>query len=149
MSNQFKFRRRVAFADTDMAGIMHFANVFRYMEETEHAFYRFLGIPIHTFESKKNIGWPRVHAECDYKRPVRFEDVLEIYLKIAEIKEKRIYYEFKICKIENNTNSEIAEGKMIVVCISFDQNEKTMKAIPIPPEIREMLATKRINPDFT
>ena len=39
----FTTTRRVEFGDTDMAGIMHFANFFRFMERTEHAFLRTLG----------------------------------------------------------------------------------------------------------
>ena len=143
MNNQFIYQRRVEFADTDMAGIVHFTNIFRYMEETEHAFYRSLGIPIHNFKSAPLIGWPRVHAECDYRHPVRFEDVLKIYLTIAEIKEKKIHYEFKICKLANNTIIEIADGKLIVVCISFDSDKNTMKAIPIPTEILEKLMVRK------
>ena len=42
MAYEFKMKRQVEFADTDMAGIMHFANFFRFMEVTEHAFYRSL-----------------------------------------------------------------------------------------------------------
>ena len=43
MAFEFKLTHRVAFAETDMAGIVHFSNFFRYMENTEHAFYRSLG----------------------------------------------------------------------------------------------------------
>jgi YbgC/YbaW family acyl-CoA thioester hydrolase len=37
---------RVEFTDTDMAGIVHFSSFFRYMEVTEHAFFRSLGFSI-------------------------------------------------------------------------------------------------------
>ena len=40
---EFKLTRRIEFAETDMAGIVHFANFFRMMEATEHAFFRSLG----------------------------------------------------------------------------------------------------------
>ena len=42
MAYEFRTKRRVEFADTDMAGIIHFTSLFRYMEETEHAFFRSL-----------------------------------------------------------------------------------------------------------
>ena len=40
MPTEFTIKRRVQFSETDMAGIMHFANYFRLMEEVEHAFLR-------------------------------------------------------------------------------------------------------------
>ena len=40
MPYEFEMTRRVQFAETDMAGVMHFANYFRLIEEVEHAFYR-------------------------------------------------------------------------------------------------------------
>ena len=45
---EFKIVREVEFSDTDMAGIMHFSNFFRFMEAAEHAFFRSLGLSIHT-----------------------------------------------------------------------------------------------------
>ena len=40
MADPFRTTRLVEFGDTDMAGIVHFANFFRYMESAEHAFLR-------------------------------------------------------------------------------------------------------------
>ncbi len=47
MSFDFRTKRRIEFAETDMAGIVHFSNYFRYMEETEHEFLRSLGLTGH------------------------------------------------------------------------------------------------------
>ena len=43
MAHAFTMQRRVEFAETDMAGILHFSNYFRFMESVEHAFFRSLG----------------------------------------------------------------------------------------------------------
>ena len=139
IEHHFKFTRQVTFADTDMAGIMHFANYFRYMEEAEHAYYRELGVSIHPRGAENSIGWPRVHVECDFKQPARFEDVLDIYLTVKEITEKTIQYALAICREEKNCTVEIAHGTIIVVCASCGGNDKRMKAIPIPIEIRRKL----------
>ena len=40
MPNQFKTTRIVQFAETDLAGLLHFANYYRIMEEVEHSFWR-------------------------------------------------------------------------------------------------------------
>ena len=136
-NNNFKYRRRVEFADTDMAGIVHFANFFRFMEEAEHAYYRFLGIPIHPPGAENTFGWPRVHVECDYKKPARFEDVLDIYVAVVNIREKTIQHAITICRRENSEIVEIAVGNIIAACVSYNEKEKWMKAIPIPTVIRD------------
>ena len=79
---EFKLTRQVEFSDTDAAGIMHFSNFFRYMEAAEHAFFRSLGTSIHA--AGGDLGWPRVYADCHYKYPLRFEDVVEISLFVRE-----------------------------------------------------------------
>ena len=43
MAEPFRTTRLVEFHDTDMAGIMHFASFFHYMESAEHEFIRSLG----------------------------------------------------------------------------------------------------------
>ena len=46
MSYEFQITRRVEFSETDLAGIMHFSNFFRFMESAEHAFFRSLGFSV-------------------------------------------------------------------------------------------------------
>ena len=43
----FEIQRHVEFYETDMAGIVHFSNFFRYMETCEHAFVRSLDHELH------------------------------------------------------------------------------------------------------
>ena len=50
MAHSYTTTRRVTFAETDLAGILHFSNSFRYMEEAEHAFFRSLGFRVHSCE---------------------------------------------------------------------------------------------------
>ena len=74
MPYEFKMKRHVEFAETDMAGIMHFANYFRYMEVVEHAFFRSLGLSVHQSSVEGMNGFARVHASCDYHAPLRYQD---------------------------------------------------------------------------
>src|SRR6266567_4049143 len=73
MASEFKVVRRVEFSETDMAGIVHYSNFFRYMEAAEHEFFRSLGFSVVTMQVDPPVGWPRVHAECDYQQPLPFE----------------------------------------------------------------------------
>ncbi len=66
-----------------MAGIVHFANFYRYMEEAEHAFFRSLGRSISEPQPDgSTIGWPRVSATCSFKAPVYYDDEIEIRLLV-------------------------------------------------------------------
>jgi acyl-CoA thioester hydrolase len=132
MAYEYKRQYRVEFADTDMAGIVHFANFFRYMEATEHAFFRSLGFSIHSRIGETTVGWPRVHASCDYKRPLHFEDEVEIHLTVREKKTRSLTYDFRFRKSDGE---EVAVGSLTVVCVTMDVQTGKMRAAPIPDAV--------------
>ena len=136
MEYEFKRVHRVEFADTDMAGIVHFANFFRYMEETEHAFFRSLGFSIHSRIGDIMVGWPRVRAVCDYKSPLRFEDEFEIHLSVREKKNRSLTYDFVFRKLEGR---EVATGSITAVCVTMDEQTGKMKAIAIPEAVAQKI----------
>ena len=142
MPYEFKAQRRVEFSDTDMAGIMHYSNFFRFMETAEHAFFRSLGFSIapRQFDpGAHRIGWPRVHASCDYHKPLRFEDMVEIHLLVAERKSKAITYQIRFNKMTGDERTEVARGKLTVVCVTWDPVSHSMKATTIPHGIAEKI----------
>lgn len=129
MAHEFKLTRQVEFAETDMAGIVHFSAFFRYMENAEHAFYRSLGASVIMNHLSPPLGFPRVHAECDYKRPIRFEDMVEIHLLVREKRPKVLSYLFKFKKA--NEPEEIARGILTVVCVAhYPDGKMSSAAIP-------------------
>jgi YbgC/YbaW family acyl-CoA thioester hydrolase len=139
MSYEFKAVRRVEFSDTDMAGIMHFSNFFRFMETAEHGFFRSLGLSIINDPAHPGVGWPRVRAECDYTAPLHFQDEVEIHLLVAEKKSKSIRYVFKFRKL-NDPPVEAARGSVTVVCVTHSPGVK-MKACAIPAVIAGKIQT--------
>jgi len=142
MAYEFKMKRQVQFAETDMAGIAHFTNFFRYMEETEHAFYRSLGFSVDMERADKSLGfgWPRVKAECEYQHPLRFEDEFEVHLLVKEIKSKTISYAFVFRKHDGGKEIEVARGAMTVICVTRDKETGKLKAAVIPAQIRVKLS---------
>lgn len=132
MAYQFKAIRRVEFADTDMAGIMHYSNFFRFMETAEHAFFRSLGLSIVTKKVTPPVGWPRVRAHCDFKSPLRFEDEVEIHLLVTKKKSKSLSYIFKFRKLNAKPPIEVARGALTVVCVRR-RSDGTLAACTIPP----------------
>src|SRR6266478_2864614 len=120
MPYEFKATRRVEFSDTDMAGIMHYSNFFRFMETAEHGFYRSLGFSVVDREVDPLLGWPRVHAECDFKRPLRFEDHVEIHLLVREKKARSLSYLFRFRKLNVNPVEQVATGIVTIVCVRHE-----------------------------
>ncbi len=129
----FTHKRMVQFAETDLAGVMHFSNYFRIMEETEHAFWRTMGHGVHAVHEGRTISWPRVATKCSFAAPVRFEDELAIAVSIVQIGTRSLtmHYDFS-CNGKN-----VATGEMKTVCCELTENK--FEAIDIPDSIRALL----------
>ncbi len=134
MPSEFRITRRVEFCETDLAGIVHFTNFFRYMESVEHAFYRSIGGSVLMPKHDPPMGLPRVHASCDYRRPLRFEDVIEVHLLVREKKDRSLTYEIRFRRIEPGPPEDVAVGKLVVVCVTRDETGQ-MRATPLPSEL--------------
>ncbi len=137
MACEFRLTRRVEFSEIDMAGIMNFLNFFRFMEAAESAFFRSLGISI--YRAGSELGWPRVHAECDFKHPLRFEDVVEICLFVRQKRKRSIVYTFVFRKLNEHPAREVARGMLAVACVKRDKAGGKMTGIPIPKAIRDKI----------
>jgi YbgC/YbaW family acyl-CoA thioester hydrolase len=135
---EYRIVREVEFSDTDMAGIMHFSNFFRFMEAAEHGFFRSLGFSIHT-TNPEPLGWPRVHADCDFRAPLRFEDSVEVRLLVREKREKSLGYSFIFRKLNADPPAEVARGTLTVVCVRRDHSTGQMTGVAIPSVIAEKI----------
>ena len=133
MPHSFKIRRRVEFAETDMAGIVHFSNFYRYMEAVEHAFFRSLGLSI---TPGGDFGWPRVHASFDFRKPLYFEEEFDVELIVREKRARSLLYTILVRKLDG---TEAARGALGVVCIRKDPATGEMKATPIPDHIAALI----------
>jgi len=133
--HEFRTRRRIEFADTDMGGIVHFSRFFVFMETAEHEFLRALGAEVHMTHDDHDIGWPRVEASCQYLSPARLADELEIHVRVARKGSKSMTYAFTFSSQDNI----VARGRMSSVCCSMNDGGVLM-AIAIPPSIADRLA---------
>lgn len=135
----FTFRRLVEFSDTDLAGIMHFANFLRFVESAEHAFFRSLGFRVHTATAAGQEGWPRLEVSCKYLKPARFEETLEISLRIEEIRTSTLRYSFAIFVADDASRAPLATGAFAIIHVALDPHGHAMRKTPIPPELRQRL----------
>ena len=134
MSEPFTITRRVQFADTDMAGVLHFSNYFRYMEEVEHAFWRSLGRSVVTPEGLHTMSWPRVAVSCEYFAPARFEDEVALTFRLTHVGGRSISFEVDFF-IESKLT---ASAKTTAVCCGM--KDGVFSAMQIPDPLRAKLA---------
>ena len=131
----FPTKRRVEFADTDAAGITHFASFFRFMEEAEHEMLRSAGIGVlHHEVGDLIVSWPRVAARCDYVSPAHFEDVLEVTIWVSRLGSKSATYTAEFRRGE----TLIARGETTAACCIVG-DDGGPQAIEIPPPLRSGL----------
>lgn len=127
MTAGFLYTRRVVFYETDLAGVVHFSNYFRYMEEAEHALWRAAGMRIDGVDL--DVGWPRVSATFDYKRPLRYEDEVQIAVTVNAVTRRTIQYAFHITR----GDTAIGVGSMTTACVA--REGVSMRSIDVPPEV--------------
>lgn len=130
MASHFVATRRAEFCETDMAGIVHFSNFYRWMEQAEHDFFRSLGLTIVNNQADGRVlGWPRVSASCRFEAPVRYEDMVEVRIQLQRIGVKSLTYD-AIFSVDGKI---VAKGTMKTVCCVVEHGQP-LKSIEIPSE---------------
>ena len=140
-TSSFRYHRRVEFADTDLAGMVHFSRIARYMEEAEHALWRAAGLSI--VSAVHAMGFPRVAVAINFKAPLYFEDEFDIDVRITEISSRSISYSHAISR----GDTAIATGTMTAVCVR--KVDGKMQATEIPASILDRLAAGPGTPPTT
>ncbi len=146
MAHEFTYVRRVEFADTDAAGVAHFSAFFRFMEEAEHAFYRSLGSYAYRQGEDRVEGMPRVSVSCEYRRPVRYGDVLEVHLTVREKTPKAIGYEVRFDLRSDDGPVTAAEGTMKVVHVTRPHGARDWEVTELPAALRRKVEVSPARP---
>ena len=122
----FRTTRIVEFAETDMAGMVHFAEFFRYMEAAEHAFLRSLGLSVVMEIDGGKYGLPRVSAACDYLRPARFGEELTIEVTVVKLGRSSVHYAFEFTR----GGEAIARGRVTAAFCRFEDGRPQAWDLP-------------------
>ena len=142
MAYEHKIQKMVEFSHTDMAGIMHFSNFFKFMEAVEHDFFRSLNKSIVGARDAEgnHLGWPRVNCECKFFKPLRFEDVIDLHLIVREMRSSSICYEVIFSREIKDKTIELARGSITIVYVSVDSEEGSLKAIELPEWVQKSIS---------
>ncbi|KAF0095726.1 MAG: acyl-CoA thioester hydrolase [Puniceicoccaceae bacterium 5H] len=135
MPEAFSFERRVGFAETDAAGLVHFSNFFRYMEEAEAALFRAIDWPLFTSEQGVIAGFPKRAAECDYRRPLYFDDVFTIEVALRKLRASALTWQFTF----RRGPDVCAYGQYTTIYARRDAASEGIAPALVPDALRERL----------
>ena len=88
---------RVIFGDTDQMGVVYYANYLRYFESSRAAYWRALGRSYKDLEDA-GVALPVVEAHCNYKRPARYEDVLDVDVEVGEVRGASLRFVYTVSR---------------------------------------------------
>jgi len=120
----------VRFGDVDPAGIAYYPRIFDYIHQATEALWDVhVGKRYYYLVSEERLGFPLVHAEVDFKHPLRFGD--RPVVKITAFKVGRsslgLHYVFSV------DEQNCVDARMTLVCSNLDR----LAPQPIPAAYRE------------
>jgi acyl-CoA thioester hydrolase len=131
--HELTVRRKVEFSDTDMAGIVHFSRLIVFMENAEHAFFEALDASVSMEHDGVHLGWPRVAVEAQFKAPARFNEYVDITVRVLKKGTRSMTYGFEI-RVEDRL---VGTGKMTSVCCRM--TESGPQSMPIPAFLTDQI----------
>lgn len=126
----FVSRIRVRFGDEDHAQIVYYPRFFHFFHCAFEDFFDEQGFRYRDCLDVDRVGWPAVHAEADFERPVRFGELLEIEVRVTRVGDKSATFEY----LGRVGGEPACRGRIVVACISMD----TYEARSIPDKYRAL-----------
>jgi YbgC/YbaW family acyl-CoA thioester hydrolase len=118
-------RLRVAWVDTDAGGRIHFSNAFRWAEIAETGLMRSRGL------LERWGHYPRKHVEAEFHKVLRFEDEIEVRIRIERVGRTSIRYAWEIAK----DGEAYIDGRHTVVHV-----DEEGRPAPLPDAVRAALS---------
>lgn len=122
---------QVRFSETDLAQWVYYGNYFVYFEVGRSAMYDQLGFNYKDLK-EEGIILPVVVAHCEYKYPARYNDILEVQVKILELKNKSLKTGYTI--VNKETGKLHVTGYCVQVCVGKDGTSQ-----PFPEKFKKVL----------
>jgi acyl-CoA thioester hydrolase len=131
---EFRTRRRIEFADTDLGGIAHFSRYFVFMESAEHELLRSVGVEVHARREEGIVGWPRLATSCEYRSPARYGEELDIVVRVERVGRTSLTTAYEL----RCADRRVASGRMTSVQCVLDAPEG-LRPLPLGPELARRL----------
>jgi acyl-CoA thioester hydrolase len=127
---KFRARTRVGFSDTDAQGVVYYGRYNPYFDLARVEYLRSLGL-LH----RRNSGDFVMRAnDVEYFAPARFDDELEIYVRVSRLGRTSVTFEFAAYKIPEGALMVTAHQTLVYV---YGANRE---ATPVPDDFRDAVA---------
>jgi len=123
-----RFPIRVYYEDTDMGGVVYYANYLRFIERARSDWVRKLGNDQNAMRDGGLI-WVVQRVEADYRVPARFDDELLIETEVVKVSPARLTMAQRVMRGE----TEIFRAKVTVACVTAEGKPQRL-----PAEIRAL-----------
>jgi 4-hydroxybenzoyl-CoA thioesterase len=121
----FKSHIKVCFGDIDNAGIVYYPRFLHYFHVAlEDFFDQELGTDYPTLINDHGIGFPTVHLETDFRRPLRYGDHIDVHVEILTIGTTSVTWGYQ-ARNRNSEQTIVVEGHNVTVCLNMDTFQKT------------------------
>lgn len=124
---------RVIYGDTDQMGVVYYANYLRFFEAGRNEFLRSKGARYRDVEARHGILLPVVEANLRYRHPARYDDLIRIETRIAELRRASVHFEYRVVRVDDERL--LVEGETSHACIDAE-----LKPRRLPEEIFTLLA---------
>ena len=125
------FVLRVYYEDTDLAGIVYYANYLKFIERARTEWVRGLGVDQVRLREDEGVVFAVRRVEADYLRPARFEDQLRVETTAVAVTGARIVLEQNIFR----GTERVFAALVTLVCLT-----DTGQAARLPADVRLRLA---------
>ncbi|RHZ98779.1 tol-pal system-associated acyl-CoA thioesterase [Cereibacter sphaeroides] len=125
-----RFALRVYYEDTDLAGIVYYANYLKFIERARSEWVRGLGVDQARLRAESGIVFAVRRVEADYLRPAVFDDLLEVETRLVETGGARLILDQEVRRGEER----LFAARVVLVCLAADG-----RAARLPAEVRQKL----------
>ncbi|MCK7576270.1 MAG: acyl-CoA thioesterase [Chromatiales bacterium] len=111
----FQYDYRIRLHDTDAAGRLFFAHLFRHAQDALEAFLDHIGYPVDAMLRDGEILLPLTHAEADYRRPMRHGDRIRIEVRVEDLRRRSFAIGYRFL---SEADEEMATARTIHVLVT-------------------------------
>ena len=126
-----QFRTRVYYEDTDLGGVVYYANYLKFIERARTEWVASLGVDQMALKAREGVVFAVRRVEADFLRPARFGDELVVETTLQSLGGARIGLE----QVVTRGGERVFVAVVTLVCLTEDGH-----AARIPVEVRGKLA---------
>ena len=90
------FTCRVYYEDTDLAGIVYYANYLKYIERARSEWVRDLGLDQRALRAEAGVVFAVRRVVAEYLAPARFDDLLDVATRVAGLTPARLVLDQRV-----------------------------------------------------